>query len=231
MVKFAGLQKLSLVDYPGHLASTVFIPGCNFRCPYCQNPDLVEDGDKYGGSIESVLEFLRIRKDKIEGVVITGGEPVLQEDLPDLASEIKTLGLKVKLDTNGSDPEMLMHLMREKLVDYIAIDIKTSLRKYDLVVGTEDIDKIIEESVFFTILSTTPYEFRTTCVPGVVDEEDFKSLYDLVKGAKKYVLQQFRPEVTLDPRYKDIKPYPNEKLYKFRDILKEFVHEVTIRGI
>lgn len=227
----AGLQNLSLVDFPGCLVATVFVQGCNFHCGYCHNPELIEAGKRSDLTEQDVISYITRRKDIIEGVCITGGEPALHKDLPDFIKRIKDLGFKVKLDTNGSDPGQLEHLLRERLLDYIALDIKTALSKYGLVTARKGIEKTITESICLTLLAVLPYEFRTTCVPGIVDEDDFRSIRDLVQGSKKYCLQQFRPSITYDKSFKEVKPYNREELHKFRDILKGSVREVEIRGI
>ena len=227
----AGLQKLSLVDYPGYLAAIVFVQGCNYRCGYCQNPDLITLEKKFDFSEDKFFEFLSRRKDKLEGVVITGGEPMIYDDLPDLIRRINGMGLKVKLDTNGSNPDMLEDLIRRHLLDYVAIDIKTSFSKYDLVTEEKDAGELVKKSIRWIMLSTVSYELRTTCVPGIVGEEDFLSIGRDVRGAGKYCLQQFRPKVTFDKKFQKVKPYNIETLEKFRNILNHFVKEVEIRGV
>lgn len=227
----AGLQNLSLVDYPAHLAATIFVQGCNFHCPYCQNPDLVPIHQQFNFSEEDILFLLPKRKDFIEAIVVTGGEPLIHKDLARFAARVKELGLKVKLDTNASKPDELEEMLRLRLLDYVAVDIKTSFEKYNLVSRLKDIKKNVERSIYVTMLATVPYEFRTTCVPGIVDEKDFLAIGELVKGAKKYCLQQFRPSVTYDKSFQKVRPYPEKRLQAFRDILKGFVQEVEIRGI
>lgn len=227
----AGLQNLSLVDYPAHLAATIFLQGCNFHCPYCQNPDLVPVHNEFNFSEEDVLFLLPKRKDFIEAVVVSGGEPGIHKDLLRFVKSVKDLGLKVKLDTNASNPDQLEEMLRLRLLDYVAVDIKTSFEKYNLVSKLKDIRKNVERSIYVTMLSTVPYEFRTTCVPGIVDEKDFLAIGKCVKGAKKYCLQQFRPSVTYDKSFQKVKPYTEKRLHAFKDILKEFVQEVEIRGI
>ncbi|MEA3489827.1 MAG: anaerobic ribonucleoside-triphosphate reductase activating protein [Candidatus Omnitrophota bacterium] len=227
----AGLQKLSLVDYPGYLASTIFVQGCNFRCGYCQNPELITLEKHFGFSEKNIFDFITRRKEMIEGVVITGGEPTIYEDLPDLVSRIKEKGFKVKLDTNGANPVLIEKLFRAKLLDYIAMDIKTSFSKYHLVTDLEDVEKAISESICFTMLSTVPYEFRLTCVPGIIDEEDFKAVGEAIKGAKKCCLQQFRPHVTYNEDFQKVRPYNKEDIRGFQGILENYVESVEIRGI
>lgn len=229
-MKVAGIQNLSLVDYPGHLAAAVFLQGCNFRCPYCQNPDLISPEKQFECTELDVMEYISHRKDLLEGVVITGGEPTLHKGLPEFAKKIKGLGLKVKLDTNGTDPDLLEQLLRQRLIDYIALDVKTSLEKYSLVTDMRDIGPTVYESILLTMLATVPYEFRTTCVPGITEEADMARIGEVVRGAKKYCLQQFRPAITLDPSYREKKPYTKRDLERFSGIMEEYVAEVEIRG-
>ena len=227
----AGLQKLSLVDYPGHLSAVVFLQGCNFRCGYCQNPALVKLEKAFEVSEEDIFSFLELRKEKLEGVVISGGEPAIHNDLPELIRRISGYGLKVKLDTNGSRPSVIENLLGENLLDYIALDIKTSLPKYHLVTDQKNIIEAMTESVRLTMSSGLPYEFRTTCVPGIVDEEDFRAIGELVDGAERYFLQQFRPDITYDEALCDVKPFGAKKLEVFAARLKSHVKEVGIRGL
>lgn len=227
----AGLQNLSLVDFPGCLASTVFVQGCNFHCGYCHNPDLIPPDKSSEFSEEEVLSYITRWKKMITGVCITGGEPTIYNSLFDFARRVKNLGFRVKLDTNGANPRLLEELFRARLLDYVALDIKTSFSRYSLVSSRERIREDVYESICLVMLSTVPYEFRTTCVPGIIDEKDFYSIGEIVKGADKYCLQQFRPKVTFNKNFQDIKPYQKKDLEKFRDILDGFVKKVEIRGV
>ena len=229
-MKIAGLRSLSLVDYPGQLAATLFVPGCNFRCGYCHNPELVEAKE---GTLneEEVLDSICKRNNIIEAVVITGGEPTLCGDLCIFAKKIKDKGFKVKLDTNGAKPDVIEDLFRNWAVDFVAMDIKTSIDKYSCVTSQKNIGDVLIKSLRLLMLSTVPYELRTTCVPGIVDEKDIRKIGEMVKGAKKHCLQQFRPFQTYDESFQKILPYPKETLYKFKEILGEYVQEVDIRGI
>lgn len=226
----AGLQSLSTVDYPGHLASTVFVQGCNFRCPYCHNPELITLDKRFDFSEKDVFKFIDRRKKIIEAIVISGGEPTIYDDLPDFIKRLKDMNLKVKLDTNGSNPRQLEKLMRMWLLDYVALDIKTSLDKYHLVTNQKGIRRAVNESILLTMLSTVPYEFRTTCVPGIVGKEDFYSIKETARGAKAYYLQQFQGGVTYDKNYQNVKPYKKEDLEGFKKILEETAEKVEIRG-
>ncbi|MFC1479908.1 anaerobic ribonucleoside-triphosphate reductase activating protein [Candidatus Omnitrophota bacterium] len=227
----AGLQNLSLVDYPGYLASVVFVQGCNFRCGYCYNPDLVTLDKHFDFSEEDIFNSITRRKKMIEGIVITGGEPTIYKDLPDSVRRLKNEGFKVKLDTNGSNPVQLEDLLRARLLDYIALDIKTSLPKYNLVTDQKGIEEAVSESIRLTMLSTVSYEFRTTCVPGIVGEEDFRLIGKMVRGAKKYCLQQFRPSSTYDKSFQTVRPYSEEDVQNFRGILEGFAEAVEVRGV
>jgi pyruvate formate lyase activating enzyme len=227
----AGFQKLSLVDFPGALSSVIFVQGCNFKCGFCQNPGLVGRDKKTEVSETEILEFLSSRKKIIDGVVITGGEPCIYGDLPELIRKLKEKTFRTKLDTNGSNPELLEKIIREKILDYVALDLKTSPERYDLVADSPDVFKEVAKSIAIIKNSGVLYEFRTTCVPGVVGEEEIKKLGELAKGAKKYCLQQFRNQVTFDPAFRQAKPYTKEVLENFKNILAKYAEKVEIRGI
>src|SRR3989338_1289419 len=192
MASIKGLQKTSLVDFPSCLACTVFISTCNFRCGFCYNVDLVDDSNKLKEyTEEDILKFLEKRKNVLDGVCITGGEPALYDNLRGFISKIKSRGFKVKLDTNGARPDILKSLIDDGLLDYIAMDIKSSKEKYSKAAGIKvDIDKI-QESINLIRDSGVDYEFRTTVVPDFFSEEDAKSIGEWLKGSKKYALQQF----------------------------------------
>lgn len=192
-MKIGGLIKFTLIDYPGHVAAVVFTQGCNFRCRYCHNPELVyphllqESMPK-----EDVLSFLRKRKGSLEGVVITGGEPTMHLGLMDFMAEIKSLGYKIKLDTNGTKPEVLQEAIERQLVDFVAMDLKAPLEKYSLITGVEFDPKIIQRSMDMIVASGLPYEFRTTYDKEVLTEEDIQALSNSVQG-KNYRVQDCLP--------------------------------------
>lgn len=200
-----GYQKLTLIDYPGKLATTVFTVGCSFRCPFCHNPELV---DSRQFTVQSDLEkefiaFLKKRKGKLEGVCITGGEPLIQPDIIDFIKKIKKLGYLVKVDTNGTRPDVLKKIIDGKLADFIAMDIKSSPRKYSATAGVKtDIDRI-KMSIGLIMGSMLEYEFRTTAVPGIHQEKDFEIIGEWIKGAKNYYLQEYREIKILDPGIKE----------------------------
>jgi pyruvate formate lyase activating enzyme len=191
-----GLQKTTLIDYPGKVAATVFTVGCSFRCPFCHNPELVLPGNGQRGAIgEKVFfDFLKKRQNKLDGVCITGGEPTIQSDLIDFIEKIKKLGFLVKLDSNGSRPDVLKKIFDKKLVDFIAMDIKNSPANYERACGTKvDIERI-KLSVELIRKAGIDYEFRTTVVPGIHQEKDFEIIGCWLKGSQNFVLQSFQDQ-------------------------------------
>jgi len=222
---------MSLIDYPGKVAATVFTAGCNFLCPFCHNPELVTIG-KYRNQLfladEDFFDFLKSRQGLIDGVCVSGGEPTLQQDLPEFLKKIKALGFLTKLDTNGAKPEVLKDLVKENLVDYLAMDIKGPLEKYGRIAGLNiDFEKIHESTEF--IRQFPDYEFRTTVVPRFHKKEDFLSIAKWLDGAKKYFLQQFRPEKTFDESFQEMRPYSDEKLGEFCQMIKPFFETCEVR--
>lgn len=199
-----GYQKLTLIDYPGKIAATVFTVGCNFRCPFCHNPELVDSRQFTGqGQLEKeFFNFLKKRKGRLEGVCITGGEPTLQPDLIDFIKKLRRRGLLVKLDSNGARPDVLKKLIDLKLLDFIAMDIKNQLKKYDATTGVKGDADRIKLSVKLIMNSGVPYEFRTTVVPGLHTEKDFDAIAKWIKGARSYYLQEYREGRILDNNLK-----------------------------
>lgn len=200
-MRIGGLQRLTLIDYPGRIAAIVFTQGCNLRCGYCHNPELVV-ADRRGPVIpeESVLEFFGKRRTYLQGVVISGGEPTLQSDLPDFLKKVKQLGFAVKLDTNGTLPDVLERIIRDRLVDYIAMDIKTSLEKYDRIAGVSCPVENIRKSIRLIRHAGVEFEFRTTVVKPFCDAEDLKKIKGLIAPTDPYRIQQFQPGAKiLDP--------------------------------
>lgn len=212
-----GLQKTTLIDYPGKVACTVFLIGCNFRCPWCYSSELVlpEKIKKQPRiSEKEFFKFLKGKRGLLEGVVICGGEPTLNHDLPDFIRKIKKLGFLVKIDTNGSSPKILRGLITKKLVDYIAMDIKAPLKaqNYGRATGVKvDLEKI-KKSIEIIKKSRIDYEFRSTVVPGAHTKEDIIQIVKDIAPARAYFLQNFRPEKTLNPKFEKVKPYPKEYL-------------------
>ena len=223
---------MTLIDYPGHVAATVFTGGCNFFCPFCHNPELVDAQkykDRYFVSEPEFFDFLKNRRGLLEGICVSGGEPTLHQDLPDFLAKIKKLGFLVKLDTNGSRPDVLENLISKNLVDYLAMDIKGPLEKYHKITKTEtDLEKIHQSTCLAR--KFPDYEFRTTVVPGLHRKADFLSIARWLEGAKKYFLQQFRPEDTLDPAFGKIRPYSDEKLAEFCQIIKPYFEVCEVRA-
>jgi len=231
-MEIGGLQKLTLIDYPGRLAATVFLIGCDFRCPFCYSPELVlpeKIKDQPRIPEKDFFDFLKERKGLLEGVVICGGEPTIHQDLPDFCEKIKKLGYLVKLDTNGSNPEMLKKLINKKLIDYVAIDIKAPKAKYSQAAGVKVDVKKIEESIDILKESKIDHEFRTTVVPTFHKKEDILKIARWLNPAKKYYLQNFRPEKTLDPKFEKIKPYPQEYLVEIQKAVSPFFEICQIR--
>ncbi|MEK7662053.1 MAG: anaerobic ribonucleoside-triphosphate reductase activating protein [Patescibacteria group bacterium] len=197
-----GFQKISLIDYPGKIASIIFTKGCLFRCPYCHNPELVEYKDSTGIDEKYVFEHLEKRRDFIEGVCVTGGEPTLHKDLPDFIARVKSLGYSVKLDTNGVTPSMVAELLEKKLVDYIAMDIKNTWDKYGLIAkiapGKEKFLDRCRETFSIIQNSGIPHEWRTTVLPGVHNENDFLEMASYFNDGEKYFLQDISYKKNLD---------------------------------
>lgn len=247
-----GLQKFSLLDYPEHLSAIIFTQGCNFRCGFCYNPMLVLrklDGNTpplTRGGVEKdhsliqedgLFDFLKGRMGKLDGVVITGGEPTLHKDLPEFIKKIKNLGFKIKLDTNGTNPKMLAKLITPirkggegGLIDYIAMDIKCPLDKYKKITKFKGDLNNIKESVKIIMKSGLPYEFRTTVVPGLVSVEDISKMGEMIKGARIWYLQSFKPDTELiDKNLKKVKPYRDEEMEEMKKIAKKYVKKCIVR--
>lgn len=192
-MKIAGIQKLTLLDYPGHTACTVFIQGCNFRCPFCHNSDLLKGSSQSVIEKEEFFEFLSLRKGKLDGVCITGGEPLLQPDVVEFIKEIRSFGFLVKIDTNGSCYEKLKYIIENKLCDYVAMDVKNIPEKYNFTCGgMVNVDNVLKSISLLINQREIDYEFRTTVVKEIHAKEDFKGLATLLKGAKRYYLQQYK---------------------------------------
>ncbi len=226
-----GLQKTSLLDFPQKIACIVFTPRCNFQCGYCHNPELSGNIEKGGAVIDlpAFFSFLEKRKGKLDGVVITGGEPTLQKGLYQFIFEIKSMGFAVKLDSNGSNPEILKKLIDDKLVDYIAMDIKAPFDKYHDVIKTPIPLEKIKESIDLLLEDKVDYEFRTTVVKEQLIFDDFEKIGQLIKGAKKYYLQKFEPSKTLDPKFAKATTYSNLEFETISGIVQPYVDFVGAR--
>ena len=226
-----GLNKTTLLDYPEHVAATVFTGGCNFRCPFCHNSDLVLNSMSQPLiSEEEIFDFFIKRKSILSGVCITGGEPTLQPDLERFIRKIKDLGLLVKLDTNGYCPDVVKNLVKEGLVDYIAMDIKSGFSGYGVASGFAGLDmSIIKESVDFIMSSGVQYEFRTTVVKGIHQKCDFEEIAELIKGCNAYFLQNYRDNENVITS--GFKGFSKEELEEFAEIVRPNVVKVGLRGI
>ena len=226
-----GFQRFSLIDYPDKICAIVFTQGCNFRCPYCHNPELVDTkrSDNIGFKEDEILSFLDRRKGKLDAVTITGGEPLLQLDLSTFLSAVKRLGYLVKLDTNGSFPSKLEKIMASKAIDYIAMDIKTSLDKYNQVIKRKIEERKIIDSIRLIMDSGLDYEFRTTIVKALFEKDDFYKIGQLIKDARLYVLQRFVPSKTLEDKFLDMQSCTDEELDCFKEIMEGFVQRCIVR--
>jgi len=237
-MKIGGLQKLTLIDYPGKLACTVFLAGCDYRCPWCYNPELVlPEKIKEIKQIpeREFFKFLEERKELLEGVCIGGGEPTLNKDLPEFCQEIKKLGYSIKLDTNGSDPEMLKSLINKKLIDYVAMDLKAPQEKYKEAIGFKKrsfpylLDRI-NESIDILKEGKIDYEFRTTMIPKLLGKEDIIKIVQWIGPAKKYYLQNFKTgKDTIDPDFKKITPCLEEYLLEIQKAVAPFFEICQVR--
>ena len=227
-----GFQKLSLIEYPGKIVAIVFVGKCDFRCPFCYNVDLVKNYKKLPDIPEKkVIDFMSKRKGLLDGIAITGGEPTVHKGLPKFIEKIKDLGFLVMVETNGSNPKMLKQLIKRKLIDYVAMDIKAPLEKYDKAAGVKVNKKKIQESIDIIRNSGIDYEFRTTVIPKLFKKEDAIAIGKWLKGSKCYYIHQFRPDKTLDKSFKKVKPYPPEKLKEFAEVMKPYFKSVKVRGI
>jgi pyruvate formate lyase activating enzyme len=230
-MQIGGFQKTSLLDYPETISAIIWTVGCNFRCPFCYNKDIVL-GRLGLISENEVLSYLEKRKGMLEGLVITGGEPLLQQDIVDFAGKIKNLGYLLKIDTNGCYPEKLKKLFDKKLVDYVAMDVKAPKNKYEQLSGINFDLKKIEESIKLIKTNAPDYEFRTTFLPIFLKKDDIINMAKWLEGAKNYYLQQFKNDIPLiSPKFKDIAPYPKDYLIETCNEIKPYFKNCGIRGI
>ena len=226
-----GLQKLTLLDYPGKVACTIFTAGCNFRCPFCHNASLVVDTYKNKEiKLDDIFAFLKKRMGVLDGVCVTGGEPLIQPDIEPFLRRIKEMGYAVKLDTNGSFPDKLKRLVDEKLVDYVAMDIKNSQESYGKTIGIQDYDiRNIHRSVQYLLSDAVPYEFRTTVVLEFHQRSDFESIGRWIKGAQRYYLQQFVDSGDLIRE--GLHGYDKVILEQALEVVSKYVQAAEIRGL
>ena len=227
-ILIGGLQKSSLIDYPEKISAIIFTQGCNFSCPYCHNPELIKGKGK-GEREKEIIEFLHSRIGKLDGVVITGGEPTLHKDLPEFIKQIKEMGFAVKLDTNGTNPEMLQQLINKKLIDYVAMDIKAPIEKYSEVVNKKINTDNILKSIEILKNSDIDYEFRTTVVKSQLSIEDFEKIGELIAGCQKYYIQRFLPTKTLEKEFMTESTYTDDEFVNIIQILKKYIQTVELR--
>jgi len=224
-----GIQKTTLLDFPEKIASIVFTQGCNFRCGYCHNPDLLDFKQKENFNTEDFFKFLKTRIGKLDGVVITGGEPTIQSGLYDFIKEIKNLGFAVKLDTNGTNPTILEKLINDNLLDYIAMDIKAPLEKYSEITGTKVNPENILKSIGLIINSLVDYEFRTTVIKTQLSFDDFDKIGQLISSAKRYYLQKFVSSNIYDKNLMTLKTYTSEEFKEICKNLEKYIRYVSFR--
>jgi pyruvate formate lyase activating enzyme len=224
-MKFSGLQKISLIDYPNKVASVLFTPGCNLRCGFCRNWQIAVDPQPPFLQEVTALELLESRKKYVDAIVVTGGEPCMHKELPKFLAKLKERGFSVKLDTNGFFPEILEECLGS--VDYVAMDVKTSPKKYTRL-GAKDTTGLMR-TVEILKTGKVPYEFRTTMVPELVTDEDIQCIGEMVKGASTLALQQFVPEGTLDKQFESIRPYAPETITDFAQTMKKYSANVVLR--
>jgi len=226
-----GFQKLTLLDYPGKIACTVFTGGCNFRCPFCHNTTLVVSPDENEPFTEAeILEFLEKRKNTLEGLCVTGGEPLLEKGLPEFLLKVKGLGLSVKLDTNGYLTKRLKSILDSGAVDYVAMDIKNSFEKYGLTAGIENMDvSPIRESISLLAESGIDYEFRTTAVKELHTEEDFEKISEMIRGCKRYFIQAFKDSG--DILCPGLSSPDREQMFNFLAVVRKNGISAELRGL
>jgi pyruvate formate lyase activating enzyme len=232
-LEIKGFIETSLLDWDGKIVSVIFLPGCDFRCPFCSNSGLILNPQAYKTiPHEDIFNYLEAHRDFADGVCITGGEPALHKDngLTEFIRHIKDMGFLVKLDTNGNSPDYLKYLVDNKLVDYVAIDIKTAPDKYQKATNVLTNIENIRKSVRLLIDSGIDHEFRTTAVPTIVTVEDIEKICEFIKGAKKYAIQQFEPDYCEDIELRKLKPYPKEIVDRMVEIARRHLTNVIARG-
>ncbi len=228
-MKVGGFQKFSLIDYPGKICCIVFTQGCNFRCPYCHNPELINFKEKSLIDDNKIFSFLEKRKGKLDAVCITGGEPTLQPDLINFINKIKDMGYLVKIDSNGTSPKTLEKIINMGIVDYFAMDFKSPIKKYHNVVNSSVDKEDIIKSMNVIMSSGVDYEFRTTVVKSQLSKKDLIEISKTIKGAKLYVLQKFVPSQTLDPSFSKKKTYTDSEFKELRKEIKNYVERCIVR--
>lgn len=231
-MKFYGFLETSFLDWDGYISSVLFSSSCSFKCPFCHNPELVNNHESLKEiPLEDIQKFIFSRRDFLDGVVFSGGEPTLHADLPKVIQGFKEYGLKVKLDTNGTNPEMIKRLIKDRLIDHVAMDIKAPLdERYRLAAGIPVGVSIIKNSIDTLMKSNITHEFRTTVCPEYIDEKGVEDIARTITGAERYILQQFAPGHCLDETLHQIKPYSKETLQKMADLAKPHVVNCLLRG-
>jgi len=229
-MQIKGFQKISMVDYPGKICSVIFLPNCNFRCPYCHNPEIVLNDPRIEEiSEEKVIDYMEEKRKWIDSICITGGEPTLHKGLPKFLEKIKKEKFLVKLDTNGTNPKMIKELLNKGLVDFVSMDIKSNPENYEKVAKAKiDLEKI-KESIKIIKKSNIDYEFRTTILPELHTREDIKKIGEWLKRSKKFALQNFRPGKCLNPAYNKKSGFKKEDLKDFKLMLEPYFEKVEIR--
>ncbi|MBQ9228042.1 MAG: anaerobic ribonucleoside-triphosphate reductase activating protein [Eubacterium sp.] len=229
-MKLHGIQKMTLLDFPGVVSCTVFLGGCDFRCPFCHNFELVDGTAQPVMDDSELIAFLESRKALLDGVAITGGEPCLHRELPQLMERIRSAGYKVKLDTNGYHPERLKEILDAGLADYVAMDIKNSPEKYALTCGLETVDmEKITESIALLMNGSTDYEFRTTVIHELHEAADFEKMGAMIQGAKRYFLQRFTDRDTVP--YGNLSAPSFDEMRQYAKIACQFVTDTQLRGV
>lgn len=225
-----GLQKMTLLDFPGKVACTVFLGGCDFRCPFCHNWDILDPSTPVIMEEDEFYKFLDKREGLLDGVAITGGEPLLRTGMADFIKGIKSRGFLVKLDTNGNHPDRLKELVTEGLLDYVAVDVKNNKERYGETVGIPmlDISKI-EETISFLLEGNVPYEFRTTVLRQFHDADSFKGIAEWIEGAEHYFIQSFVDRETVP--FSGLEAYSPEELEEFKKLVEPHVKHIDIRGV
>ena len=235
MLEIKGFLENSLIEWDGKLSSVIFLPYCNFRCPWCHVPDLAFHPENLETvPFSQIEEAIKRQQGWLDGIAISGGEPTIHPELPAFIAELRRLGMPVKIETNGTAPQMLKELLSSKLIDSVAMDIKNQISEptpYERTVGVKVNLKKIEESIEILMGSSIDYEFRTTVVPTFLDENDIVEIARSISGAKRYILQQFAPRNAYQPALREVKPYPPEKLKAMAELASRYVHNCQVRGI
>ncbi len=233
-MKIVGFIRTTLLDWDGKVACTIYLAECDFRCPYCHNKEIVlnpEEADELDE--EKIFNYIQENSDFLDGVVISGGEPTLNKDLPKLIKKLRGMGMKIKLDTNGYHPDVLEDLIGAGYIDKVAMDIKAPLTKerYSAVAGTDIDPELLKRSIKIIMESGIDYEFRTTCSPILIKPEDIEEIGKAIKGAKNYNIQQFRPKICLDDRLEHIDPYKDSVILEMAETAKKYAKNVKVRGL